>query len=200
MIEHETEDSTLSNQPDHPRVPDVPPIVRPPKTPRRATWPLVLGIIGLIFAVIQTISFLATVGASLLSGNYESIIVSAHPGLTGNWMIVGIIWLVIQLAVLMCLYVGALGLMFRRKWGITASKIYAVCLMVTSLLGIVITVLRWDSLTDNSELQNLPAQFPMEALIVISMGFSVVLAVGVGVGVFVWLRSGPARREWSAWR
>jgi hypothetical protein len=199
MNDQQTEDPTSSEQPSHPRVPEAPPVVRPPKTPRRAVWPLVLGIMGLIFAGIQTIGVLVNITASLVSGNYESIIENLQPGLTGDWLIFGVFWLVVQLAVLVCLYFAAFGLILRRKWGITASRIYAACLIVTSIVNTIVTVLRWDSIKDNPDIQNLPAQFPMEGFMIISMGFSIVFAVGIAAGVFIWLRSGAARREWSTW-
>ena len=200
MNDQQTEDPTSPVQPIHPGVPKAPPVVRPLKTPRRAVWPLVLGIIGLVFAGIQTIGVLVNIGVGLLSGNYESIIENIQPGMTGDWLIFGVFWLVVQLAVLVCLYFAAFGLVLRRKWGITASRIYAVCLIVTSIVNTMVTVLRWDVIKGNPNIQNLPAQFPMEGFMIISMGFSIVFAVGIAAGVFIWLRSGAARREWSTWR
>lgn len=179
--------------------PIAPPIERPLAPQSRAVWPVVLGILGLFFAGIGVISLLLVFGGSLFVSTPEEALKTIHPSFVGGMVYVGWLILLFDIAMLMFLFVASIGLIRRRRFGVTSARIYAIGILVRTTFTIVFTWLTWDTVVQNSQSAGLPAGFPVSGMLIIVTAFSSIISYVIGVGILVWLQSGVARRTWSTW-
>lgn len=193
MNEHDAQSAAAQVEP------IAPPIERPPPPPSRAVWPVVLGILGLFFAVIQVFGLLFVFGGSLFVSSPEEALKTIHPSFVGGMVYLGWVIFLLDIAMLVILIVAGIGLIRRRRFGITSARIYAIGILVRTTFTLVFTWLTWDTVVQNSQSEGLPAGFPITGMLIIVTAFSSIFSYGIGVGILAWLRSGAARRTWSTW-
>ena len=180
--------------------PQVPPVVRPEKVRRKAVWPLVLGIIGLAFAAMQIFGLgMQFVLAAAGGFEFDGFVRSQFPGLKGGLLYVGIALMILNLVILASLVTAGVGLISRKRWGISSARFYAVASFVIAVLATALNVINFNELQNNPEFQNIPQGIPIQSIMIIGLAIGLLVAFAISLGILLWLHSKAARREWTTW-
>ena len=183
----------------------VPPRITPSgSTVNTAAWPIVVGIIGILLATLAT-----------LGGGYE-LLADYVPGLA--WLkdeptrryegairervgLLAVVEVILQLGLVVVLWFAGIGVLIRRRWGVTAARIYAIGLMAYLLLTTGILFGNWSSLVGFVDESNLgvPGSVPVKGIMIFSIVLGLLWQLVIGVGILAWFGSGRARREWMNW-
>jgi hypothetical protein len=181
-------------------IPTAPPIEQP-AVRAHVVWPTALGVIALVFAAFETfgyvIGIVSIIAMSATSSNFDLAQLTS-PALAGSPML-SITVIVLDLGLLAAVYAAGFGLFKRRRFGVTAARIFAVGVAVISLASVVVTLLNLDKFRD-SELGQLPIQIPVEHLITIITVLSGQVTVCFAFAIMAWFASKRAKSEWSRWR
>lgn len=181
-------------------IPTTPPIEQP-AVRAHVVWPTVLGVIALVYAAFSTfglvIGIVSIIVMSATSSNFDLSQLTS-PAHAGSPML-SIAAIVLDLGLLAVLYITCIGLFKRRRFGVTAARIFAVGVAVISLASGVVTLLNLDKFR-RSELGQLPIQIPVEHLITIMTVLYCLVTVCFAFAIMAWFASKRAKSEWSRWR
>ena len=181
-------------------IPTTPPIEQP-SVRAHVVWPTVLGVIALVYAAFETfglvIGIVSIIVMSATSSNFDlaQLTSPAHAGLP----VLSMTAIVLDLGLLAAVYAAGFGLLQRRRFGVTAARIFAVGAAIISLASGVVTLLNLDKFR-RSELGQLPIQIPIEHLITIMTVLYGLVTVCFAFAIMAWFASKRAKSEWSRWR
>jgi hypothetical protein len=180
-------------------IPNAPPIERPAAV-RQAVWPMVLGVLAMIVAGVDTLGYvfgvLALVVMMSTSAGFDLSQLAGPAYADHPWLSGGII--LFDLAMLVLLYVAAIGLMRRRRIGVTSARVFAVMLGVFAVLNATWSLLNFDKFR-GGDFAQLPDGFPIEVFVLGSTVLSLMVGLCVVVAVLAWFGSNRAKREWLSW-
>lgn len=177
----------------------IPPRVQPAIGKKQAKWPLVLGIIVLVLAGFASLSSIAGILVTLMQleeaggelgyeaerAIYEQAPVIAWLG----WIIGG--------ACLLLLWGFGIGLIKRRRWGVSLGRGLGVLILFQVLLSICGAYYRFPVMDE--QFQDMPGGQSIRLITLASIGFGFLINIVVSVAILSWLGSARAKKEWQTW-
>ena len=182
----------------------VPPRIMPSEIGKTALWPVVVGILGILLAVLATIG-----GATELLAEYV-------PGMEGlkdettrqfenslRWQsgFLSVVEVILQVALIVVLWFAAVGVLTRRRWGVTAARIYAIGGLVYLLATVAALFANWGAFQEfmDEASAGVATPLPIKGVMMFAMVIGFLWQLIICVGILAWFGSGRARREWANW-
>ncbi|MCH2162371.1 MAG: hypothetical protein MK085_10925 [Phycisphaerales bacterium] len=181
----------------------VPPRVRPNTPKKKAVWPVVLGIVAILFAVFGTLGVLWQLLAEFLpflQGMQDETSVRLQEIMKGH----GVLYVcsqVMQYSLLAALWVMGIGMVRRRPWGVTAGRIYGWGTLLAMLIGIAVFAMAYPEFSKviDEGLGGVPAGIPIQTITLVFSILGFLWQLMIGVGLIAWLGSQRVRGEWMTW-
>ena len=185
----------MNNQPDS----LIPPRVQPEGHKRKAAWPMVLGVIVLVLAGFVSLSTIVGMlvkytGFDLAGGDmgYE-----AEQALYDNAPVIAWLGWIIGGVCLLLVWGFGIGLIRRRRWGVSFGRALGVFMLVQVLLSIVGAYYGFPVMDE--QFQDMPGGDSIRVIALVSMGFGFLINIVVSVAILSWLGSARSKTEWQTW-
>ena len=196
----------MSTFPDQspPSMPPPPPPAAVPPPPQRA-WPMVIGIIAIILGVLGALGGCIGLTFTPFLGLMDNIVPPEEaPQLEGlaemvpSLLATAFAGLVIAVLLLM----GGIGLVRRRRWGVTACLTWAVVKMVyvvaNAFIGYLVNQAQFEAMQSDPNLQNLPMGF-FPAMGAVGSCFGIAWGWILPIFMLIWLTRPGIRAEVREW-
>lgn len=174
-------------------------------------WPLVIGILAVIWGGITLLGSLISVITTLvmtqpLGGSGEDSAAGAGGAAMLNFM-QGPIWTtfstVTNVAAGVLLIAGGIGLIRLRRWSVTALKVWAWVSIAMVVLGVVFAIIAFDAIMATA----MPPDQPpppfgagmMTAIIIGSMAIGFLFGLAVPSAVLIWFQRQTVRAQIATW-
>jgi hypothetical protein len=172
---------------------------------RESNWPTTLGVVAIVFGAMGCLGAIWGVVAAFLARAVSSRMPAEHmlqTHLVMPWMSWMLILSVLSAPVAVALLIAGIGLIKRRKWGITTVKVWAV---VKMLLVVVSTVV--GHLAVRAQFDAMPQQagstqqtlMIVNAVGVLSTVFGFLWGWALPVFTLIWLSRNRIKTKVAAW-
>lgn len=160
---------------------------------------MMMGIIVLVIAGLASLSSIVgmVVTYSELEFTGGSAGLEAEQALYDNAPVIAWLGWINGGVCLLLVWTFGIGLIKRRRWGISHGRALSVFMLVQVVISIAGTYYRFPVM--EQQFDDMPGGQSIKVIALVSMGFGFLINIVVSVAILSWLASARAKKEWETW-